>query len=98
MVIEISYIDLIFLGLLIFITGVTSGIFMTYYFRSKGWVEAEHIQKIFAYFFAIVYVLLQVYIVLTQGKALDWFFSAAGFAVIGHVLGIRLAKYLSLKR
>ena len=71
---------------------------MTYYFKSKGFDTIEHTQRIFGYFFSVIYIFLQVYIVLTAGQPLDWFFSAAGFAMCSYTAGIKISDYLPTRK
>ena len=75
-------------------SGFSLGVVVTVFFVAHGWQLSRVIQRTFGYFFAITYVLLQVYTVVTQGQPLDWFFSATGLIVVGYVLGINVAEHL----
>ena len=98
MVLELTIIQVIFLGILLFLVGAATGIFLSLYFMSRGWASAKQMQQIFAYFTAILWFTFTGYSLVTQGQPLDWFFNAAGFTVVGHVLGINLTQFFPIKK
>lgn len=94
----LNYIDALFLAALLVTVGFSVGVLVSALFVSRGWNYGLVAQKTFGFFFAVTYVMLQIYVVLTQGQPLDWFFGAAGFVVIGYVLGINLGEYLPSRK
>lgn len=95
---NLTYIDAGFLGLMLLMTGIAIGILASEYFVRNHMENTLLFNKIFGFFFAFTYVFLQVYVVLTNGQPLDWFFSAAGFVMVGYVTGINLGQYIPTRK
>lgn len=95
--ITLSYIDVMFLIALLLILGITIGFIGSLYFSYRGWNNVAVMQKTLSYVFSISWLLVNIYVILTQGQSIDWFFNAAGFIVMGHTLGINIAQHLPVK-